>query len=86
MSPYLKKKQLSDQCANKTFDTFNHFSTPTLVETLGKKKQGEQAWRFPLETLQEAKSTIKRLTWFHNLWRGWGGKIFLLIIWFVFWH
>jgi hypothetical protein len=43
MSPYLKKKQLSDQCANKTFDTFNHFSTPTLVETLGKKKQGEQA-------------------------------------------
>lgn len=45
MSPYFflkKKKHLSDQCANKTFDTFNYFSTPTLVETL-RKKQGEQA-------------------------------------------
>jgi hypothetical protein len=39
---FLKKKHLSDQCVNKTFDTFNYFSTPTLVETLG-KKQGEQA-------------------------------------------
>jgi hypothetical protein len=41
MSPYfLKKKHLSDQCVNKTFDTFNYFSTPTLVETLGKKTRG----------------------------------------------
>ena len=38
---FKKKKQLSDQCANKTFDTFNHFSTPTLGKTL-RNKQEEQ--------------------------------------------